>query len=85
MVEKQNQVFFRNVYTPPGVPFSELQAYSKESTCQCRRRKDLGSISGLERSPGVGNDNALQYSGLGNPMDRGAWWAAAHGTAKSRT
>ena len=27
----------------------------------------------------------LQYSCLENPMDRGAWWAAAHGVAKSRT
>ena len=32
-----------------------------------------GSIPGLERSPGEGNDNRLQYSRLGNPMDRGAW------------
>ena len=47
--------------------------------------RDLGSISGLERSPGVGNENALQYSGLGNPMDRGAWWATVPGTAKSQT
>ena len=33
---------------------------------------DLGSIPGLGRSPGEGNDNPLQYSFLGNPMDRGA-------------
>ena len=31
------------------------------------------------------NGSPLQYSGLGNPMDRGAWWATAHGVAKSRT
>ena len=31
------------------------------------------------------NGNPLQYSWLENPMDRGAWWAAAHGIAKSRT
>ena len=35
--------------------------------------RDVGSISGLGRSPGGGNDNPLQYSCLGNPMDRGAW------------
>ena len=35
------------------------------------------------RSLGVGNGNPLQYSCLGNPMDRGAWWAIAHGVAKS--
>ena len=34
---------------------------------------DPGSILGLGRSPGGGNGNPLQYSGLGNPMDRGAW------------
>ena len=46
---------------------------------------DLGSIPGSGRSPGEGNDNALQYSCLENPMDGGAWWATAHGVAKSRT
>ena len=35
--------------------------------------------------PGVGNGNPLQYPWLGNPMDRGAWWATAHGVAKSQT
>ena len=34
---------------------------------------DLGSIPGLGRSPGEGNGNPLQYSCLGNPMDRGTW------------
>ena len=35
--------------------------------------RDLGSFPGLGRSPGKGNDNPLQYSCLGNPVDRGAW------------
>ena len=47
--------------------------------------RDLGSIPGLGRSPGAGNGKSLQYSCLGNPMDRGAWWAPIHGVAKSRT
>ena len=34
---------------------------------------------------GEGNGNPLQYSCLGSPMDGGAWWAAVHGVAKSRT
>ena len=34
---------------------------------------------------GEGNDTPLQYSCLENLMDRGAWWAAVHGVAKSRT
>ena len=40
--------------------------------------------TGMQLS-GEGNGNPLQYSCLGNPMDRGAWWAAVHGVAKSRT
>ena len=40
--------------------------------------RDVGSIPGLERSPREGNDNPLQYSCLGNPMNRGAWWAIVH-------
>ena len=47
--------------------------------------RDMGSIPGLGRSPGVGNGNPLQYSGLGNPMDRGARQATVHGVAKSWT
>ena len=47
--------------------------------------RDLSSIPELGRSPGEGNGNPLQYSGLGNPMDRGAWWATVQGVAKSRT
>ena len=43
---------------------------------------DVGSISGLRRSPGVGNGNQLQYSCLENSMDRGAWWSAIHGVAE---
>ena len=37
-----------------------------------------GSIPGSRRSPGEGNGNSLQYSCLGNPIDRGAWWATVH-------
>ena len=44
---------------------------------------DRGSIPGLGRSPGEGNGNPIQYSCLGNPMNRGAWWAIVHGVAKS--
>ena len=36
--------------------------------------RDVGSIPGSGRSPRKGNGNPLQYSCLGNPMDRGAWW-----------
>ena len=54
----------------------------KESSCNAG---DPGSIPRSGRSPGEENVNPLQYSYLGNPMDRGAWWAAVHGVAKSQT
>ena len=55
---------------------------SKESACNAG---GLGSIPGLGRSPGKGNDNPLQYFCPENSMDRGAWWATVHGVTKSRT
>ena len=48
---------------------------SKESTCNAG---NMGSTRGLGRSPGGGHGNPLQYSCLGNPMDRGAWQATVH-------
>ena len=47
----------------------------KESVCNAG---DLGLIPGSGRFPGEGNGNPLQYPYLGNPMDRGAWWATVH-------
>ena len=41
-----------------------------------------GSIPWSGRSSGEGNGNPLQYSSLGNPMDRGAWWATVHGVRR---
>ena len=43
---------------------------------------DVGSVLGSGRSPGEGKGNPLQYSCLGNPMDRGAWQATVHGVPK---
>ena len=44
---------------------------------------DESSIPGLGRYPGEGNGNLLQYSSLGNPMDRRTWWVTVHGLQKS--
>ena len=44
--------------------------------------RDVGLIPGLGRFPGGGNGNPLQYSCLGNSMDRGAWRALVHGVIK---
>jgi len=46
--------------------------------------RDSGSIPGFGRSPGEENGNPkLQYCCLGNPMDRGAWWASVLRVAQS--
>ena len=52
----------------------------KESACNAG---DTGSIPGSGKSSGGGNGNPLQYSCLGNAMDRGDWWATVHGVTKT--
>ena len=52
----------------------------KESACNAG---DMGSILEPGRSPGGGNGNPLQNSCLGNPMDRGAWWATVQMISKN--
>ena len=47
--------------------------------------RDPRLIPGSGRSPGGGNGNPLQYSCLGNPMDRGAWQATVHRVTKNQT
>ena len=56
----------------------------REPAANAGDRRDVGSIPGLGRSPGEG-DGILQYSCLGNPVDRGSWPAAVHGVTKSQT
>ena len=50
----------------PGTVVKNLPANAGDT-------RDMGSVLGLGRFPGEGNDNSLQYSCLGNPMDRGVW------------
>ena len=76
------------VITSKGKEFEKEYIYmdfpggsdDKESSCNVG---DLGLIHRLGRSPGGRNGNPLQYSCLDNSMDRGAWWAAAHGVTES--
>ena len=59
------------LYLVPGFPW---WLNSKESACQCKRHR---FNPWLGRSPEEGNGNPVQYSCLGNPMDRGAWWVCS--------
>ena len=57
----------------------------KKIACQCRRHKRCGFHPWVGKTPGGEPDNPLQYSCLGNLMDRGAWMTAVHSITKSRT
>ena len=56
----------------------------KNPPANARDARDTGLISGLGRSPGVGNGNPLQYC-MKNSMDRGAWWTIQSMVLQSRT
>ena len=60
---------------PPGTVLKNLPAKAGDA-------RDVGLISGSGRSTGEGSSNPLQYSCLGNPMDRGAWQATVQGITK---
>ena len=61
---------------------SQVVLEVKNSPANAGDVRDAGSIPGSGRSPGEGNGTPLQRSCLGNPMDRGAWWATVYGVAK---
>ena len=63
---------------------SKVAQVVKNSSANAGDSADSGSIPGYEKSPGERNGKPLQYSCLGNPLDRGAWRATVHGVAKSQ-
>ena len=78
---------FTNEFIPAELKFTLYigfpgGSHGKETSCNAGH---LGLISGSGRSPGEGKGYPLQYSGLKNPMDRGAWWATVHGVSESQT
>ena len=79
VLETENTCVFTNGF---GFLFGGLPCWlsCKESVCNAG---DPGSIPGSGRSPREGSSYPLQYSGLENPVDRGAWQVTVHGVAKS--
>ena len=69
-------IFLSSIFTVDG-----------DCSHEIKRRLLLGRkvMTNLDSIFGEGNGTPLQYSCLENPMDRGVWWAAVHGVAKSRT
>ena len=63
---------------------SQVALVVRNSPANAGNKTDSGFNPALGRSPGEGNGNPLQHSCLGNPMDRGAWWATDHGVPKSQ-
>ena len=64
---------------------SQIVLLIKKLPANAGDSRDVSSIPGLERCPGVGNSNPLQYSCLENSMDKGAWRATVHRVAESDT
>ena len=75
-------ILLLNEHTNISIKWSQLLRSWK---CEERLRKWEGLIPGSGSSPGEGNGSPLQYSGLGNPMDRGSWRATIYGIMKSQT
>ena len=74
-----------NSYSVEALRASEVALVVKNLPADAGDTGDVDSTSGLGRSPGRGHGNSLQHFCMENPMDRGAWWVAVHGVAKSRT
>ena len=70
-----------------GEKKKHIQSWASQGTLVVRNLPadagDEGSIPGAGRSPGEGSDSPLQCSCLGNPTDRGAWWAIVHAVTES--
>ena len=101
MLNQGQQILFLFVYprghkwqgflTLSNIPFcspswaSQRVLMVKNPPAKAGDTGDAGLIPGLGRSPGVGNDNPLHYSCLGNSVGRGAWQATVHRATQSQT
>ena len=74
-----------NIEVIEGVNMLEFIPQRKWMRGEIGQRLNLWNTRFMVKSIYTGNGTPLQYSCLENPMDGGAWWAAVHGVAKSRT
>ena len=77
--------FIKSISTLSDIRTSQMVLVVKNLLANAGDTRDTGSVPRLGRSPGEGNGNPLQYSCIGNPMDRGAWRPTVHGISKSLT
>ena len=70
-------------WTPSFAEVPQVALLVKNPLTNAGNIRNSSLILGSGRSPGGGHGNSLQYSCLGNSLDRGAWWATVHGVAKS--
>ena len=75
----------RDSFTRMQLGASQVAEVVKNPPASAGGIRDVSWIPGSGRSPGGGNGNPLQYSYLGNPLDRGVWWATVHGVTKRHT
>ena len=68
-----------------GAGYNGLWGFGSVVKSSPANARDVCLFPGLGRSPGEENGSLLQYSCLGNSMNRGVWWATVHGVSKSRT
>ena len=83
LLDPQGQTPYKSGSSRAGA--SQVALVVKNLPASAGDIRDEGSIPASGRSPGGGHGSPLQYSGLENPVDRGAWQAAVHGVAKGWT
>ena len=81
---REAQEYWRGQPIPSPADLPDPGIKSGSSALQADSLPTIQSL-GWEDPPGEGNGNPLQYFCLGNPIDRGTWWATVHGVAKSQT
>ena len=83
--KKRSKISDNNEGKPPNSSASQVVLVVKNLPANAGDTRDMGSIPGLGRYPGVGNGNPLQHSCLENSMEREAWQATVHLVVKTQT